>query len=444
MWRTIPSGLGRAATAFGQSRTDREEEVGSAVDGHEAARQEFAAWLRGVRIRGGKQSLRDLEKRSEGYGVRVSRSTMGEMLSGKRFPTRDQAVAFARAASGNHPREVDDTRKEWIKTAEVLDVAVPAAGSAHPAAADEATAVSADLSSSAGQSPPTTPDAIGPEEGRRPPPRTFVLVSLAAACAGALVAGLVVTDPFKDHNDPPASHKGTYPVGAAQAEPSTAGDSPAAASKDPDAWTGRAPIAVQTSPIVSVCPVVWFDGTTQQYLAQVQPGGGPPRSAVDLSASTEVTVQGRTQQSVILQGMHINITAHHPKPGTGITVSSGQCGGGLTKRHFDVNLAATPPTLAAKPEVDDYTGKVVSPAVNFPYTISLTDPEVFELSITKPCTDDCTYTVVLDWTADGKKGTSVLDNHGHGFRSMNAATRPSYHLEPDASGMKLRPQGQAG
>ncbi|WP_159045132.1 hypothetical protein [Streptomyces sp. NRRL F-5122] len=412
------------------------------MDGREAAQQEFAAWLRGVRIRGGRQSLRDLEKRSEAYGVRVSRSTLGEMLSGKRFPTRDQAVAFARAASGNDPQEVAGTRKEWIKTAEVLDVAVPAAGSAHPAAADEATAVPAELPS-ADLASPIAPDATGPGEARRPTPRTFVLVSLTAACVGALVAGLVVTDPFHDHNDPPASAKGTHPVGAAQAESGTAGDSPAAVSKDPDAWTGRAPIAVQTSQIVSVCPVVWFDGTTQQYLAQVQPGGVPPRSAVDLSASIEVTVQGRTQQSVILQGMHINITAHHPKPGTGITVSSGQCGGGVTKRHFDVNLAATPPTLAAKPEVDDFTGKVVSPAVNFPYKISLNDPEVFDLSITKPCTDDCTYTVILDWVADGKKGTSVLDNHGHGFRSMNAATRPSYYLEPDASGMKLRPQSQA-
>ncbi|MEV7365490.1 hypothetical protein ACFYYI_17780 [Streptomyces sp. NPDC002387] len=60
-----------------------------------------------------------------------------------------------------------------------------------------------------------------------------------------------------------------------------------------------------------------------------------------------------------------SLTAHHPKPDTGITVSSGQCGGGVTKRHFDVNLAAMPPTLAAKPEIDDFTGKVVSPAVNF-------------------------------------------------------------------------------
>ncbi|WP_189317782.1 hypothetical protein [Streptomyces brasiliensis] len=137
--------------------------------------------------------------------------------------------------------------------------------------------------------------------------------------------------------------------------------------------------------------------------------------------------------------MHINITARRPKPGTGITVSRGECGGGVSKRRFDVNLAATPPTFVAKPAVDDFTGQVTSPTVDFPYKISLTDPEVFELDVTKACAGDCTFTVVLDWVADGKKGTSVLDNHGHSFRSINASSRPRYRLDPGLDGMKLQP-----
>ncbi|MGW2939639.1 hypothetical protein ACWDA7_50075 [Streptomyces sp. NPDC001156] len=47
---------------------------------------------------------------------------------------------------------------------------------------------------------------------------------------------------------------------------------------------------------------------------------------------------------------------------------------------------------------------------------------------------------MLDWVADGKKGTSVLDNHGRGFHGMDATSRPTYQLEPDVNGMKLRPQ----
>ncbi|MEV6742622.1 hypothetical protein AB0N14_39515 [Streptomyces sp. NPDC051104] len=193
-----------------------------------------------------------------------------------------------------------------------------------------------------------------------------------------------------------------------------------------------------------MCSSGWFDGTAKQYLSQVRPGGVAPQAAVDLNPPIQVTVQGRTQQSVILTGMHINVTARHPKPATGIVVQTGQCGGGVTQRHFDVNLSATPPTFTAKPAVDDYTGKVTSPAVNFPYKISLTDPEVFELDVTKECAGDCTFTVVLDWVADGKNGSSILDNQGRGFRSIDAASLPRYQLQPGTNGMELQPATRGG
>ncbi|WP_345130712.1 hypothetical protein [Streptomyces mexicanus] len=33
------------------------------------------------------------------------------------------------------------------------------------------------------------------------------------------------------------------------------------------------------------------------------------------------------------------ITARHPEPATGMVVKSGPCGGGVTERHFDVDLS---------------------------------------------------------------------------------------------------------
>jgi hypothetical protein len=150
----------------------------------------------------------------------------------------------------------------------------------------------------------------------------------------------------------------------------------------------------------------------------------------------EVTIQGRTQQSVILTGMHINITTRHPEPSTGIVVSTGQCGGGVTKRRFDVNLAALPPTFAAKPEVDDFTGQVTSPGVNFPYKILLTDPEVFDL--TKACAGNCTFTVVLDWWPTARRAPACWTTTATDSAASTPHPVPRYQLEP--GGMKLRPK----
>jgi hypothetical protein len=410
--------------------------VGSVGDRHETARQEFAAWLREVRIRGGQPSLRQLEGETEAWGHRVSKSTMQEMLSGKRFPNINQAVAFAKAATRNDKEVVDDTRKKWHSTALVLNSPAPAV----PIASDPAQGTIA----SAARTPPSEPapsDADGPQGRNRLLPRTVVLASLATAGAAALVAWLVTADPFGGDAASPARAGSSSSAGAVPAQTAAAAGSSTGTSADPGTWTGQAPIAVQASSASSMCASAWFDGSAKQYLAQLQPGGAPPRTAVRLKPSIQVTVQGRTQQSVLLTGMHINITARHPGPATGIVVSSGQCGGGVTERHFDVDLSATPPTLTAEPAVDAYTGQTTSPAVDFPYKISLTDPEVFALDVTRDCAGDCTFTVTLDWVADGKKGTSVLDNQGRGFRSVDPVSRPHYRLQPGVNGMELRQGG---
>ncbi|MFD7997005.1 hypothetical protein [Streptomyces mexicanus] len=405
-------------------------------DSHETVRQEFAAWLREVHIRGGKPSLRQLEEKTEAWSYRVSKSTMQEMLSGKRFPNVDQAIAFAKAASNNDAQVVDKTREKWRSTALVLNSVVPAV----PSAPDPAQSTIAAPAHTPPSEPPP-PDPAGPQGRHRPLPPSVVLASLATAGVAALVAWFVTADPFGSDAASPARAGSSASAGAVPAQTVAAADTPTSTAAKPGTWTGQAPIAVQASLAPFMCASAWFDGTAKQYLSQLQPGELPPQTAVRLNPSIQLTVQGRTQQSVLLTGMHINITARHPKPATGIVVKSGQCGGGVTERHFDVNLSATPPTLTAKAAVDDYTGKVTSPAVNFPYKISLTDPEVFRLDVTKDCPGDCTFTVTLDWVADGKKGTSVLDNQGRGFRSVEPASLPHYQLQPGANGMELQQAG---
>jgi hypothetical protein len=164
---------------------------------------------------------------------------------------------------------------------------------------------------------------------------------------------------------------------------------------------------------------------------------GRPPIAVQ---AVQVTVQGRTRQSVILTGMRVDVTSSRPAPQHGIVVSYGQCGGGVDVRHFDLDLSAVPPTYTAKPA--DNFGKI-TPAVEFPYTISLDDAEVFELVPAKGCgkNKDCTYTVTLQWVADGKVGTTVVNNHGQGFRDLSPDRLPAYHQDPmSAGGPALRPR----
>ena len=63
--------------------------------------------------------------------------------------------------------------------------------------------------------------------------------------------------------------------------------------------------------------------------------------------------------------------------------------------------------------------------VNFPYRISATEPEVFEIRATaKQC--DCQWTFELEWSSDGKTGWEEINNNGQPFRTVSAFGKPYY------------------
>lgn len=277
-------------------------------------------------------------------------------------------------------------------------------------------------------------------------------VILGAGAFAAVVAfgitALVLTDPFDhgasasqdtgDHAAGPTSPTSTSTQRTTKGSDSARPSSPSGgAAADEDAWRGRPPLAVQAQNLHDVCGSAYFDGTPDQYRAAQTAIPAPPQNAVPLGEAVEATIQGRTQQSVILTGMRVQVTSREPAPTHGIVVSYGECGGGVEVRNFDLDLSRTPPTYTAKPA--DNFGKV-TPAVKFPYKISLSDPEVFKLTPVKGCgpNKDCTYTVTLQWVADGKTGTTVLDNHGKGFRDLNPKDLPAYRQDLSAEGPSLR------
>ncbi|GHF20993.1 hypothetical protein GCM10014715_89070 [Streptomyces spiralis] len=427
--------------------------------------QDLARWLGNLRNSNGAPTYQVIidRIRANDPTSSLSMSTLTNAFNGRGFPRYETVVAIARALAGRQAAEEAD--KEYARARNRRDELERRKRHSAQGGPPVDTASTEPADGKKAQELPavTVSDATAADldltvaSARGGVRRRLTLWPIAAltAAAFAAITVVVLADPFSPGHATPASHAGgrastkdstadtvgdTSQTSPAAADPgsSSPGADPTAAAND--VWTGRSPIAVQAQTVQDVCGSAYFDGTPQQYRAAQTIIPAPPRNAVVLGEAVQVTVQGRTQQSVILTGMRVDVTSSKPAPTHGIVVSYGQCGGGVEVRHFDLDLSRTPPTYTAKPA--DNFGKI-TPAVEFPYKISLDDPEVFELTPAKGCgkDKDCTYTVTLQWVADGKTGTTVLDNHGQGFRNLNPDHLPVYRQDPmSADGPTLRPQ----
>lgn len=81
-------------------------------DDNQHAVDEFAQWLRQMKLLGGDRSLRVLEQLTERQNERVPRSTIQDALDAKRLPSIDQAVAMVRAMTGDETL-VQECRGRW-------------------------------------------------------------------------------------------------------------------------------------------------------------------------------------------------------------------------------------------------------------------------------------------------------------------------------------------
>jgi hypothetical protein len=137
--------------------------------------------------------------------------------------------------------------------------------------------------------------------------------------------------------------------------------------------------------------------------------------------AVEVVVEGATQFPVVLTGLTAEVVERADPPrGVHVTPFGG---GALYKRHFSVNLDKSPPVVTSEspaPELES-----APPAVDFPYRVSATDPEVF-LVIASTLGCDCTWRAHLDWVYQGKKGTTVIDEDGQPFRTVSPSRSVDY------------------
>jgi hypothetical protein len=153
------------------------------------------------------------------------------------------------------------------------------------------------------------------------------------------------------------------------------------------------------------------------------------RGGVSISADVvSVVVQGTTSKAVVLTGLDVEVV-RRGAPITGTTVQSNE-GGPVSPRTFFLDLDRPRPIAVARPGEGE-PGDPPVPAIDFPYKVSQTDPEVFDLVVT---TDAGYYewTALLRWVADGREGTTpITDEGGRPFRISARRPGPTLNLVGD-------------
>ncbi|OAP28610.1 MULTISPECIES: tetratricopeptide repeat protein [Amycolatopsis] len=126
----------------------------------------------------------------------------------------------------------------------------------------------------------------------------------------------------------------------------------------------------------------------------------PPQVAVPGGTVHIVTVEARTNRAVVLQSARVVVVSRTPPRPACLLI---RVGGILEPRPFTTDFDAPSPRLVAR-------------GPDFPFTVSATDVEQFEIEpITT--TREVAWRLEVDWTCAGRHGTTVIDNHGEPFHA---------------------------
>ncbi len=184
---------------------------------------------------------------------------------------------------------------------------------------------------------------------------------------------------------------------------------------------------------------VWQNGCGHTYLVKRGPSAVPPppteadaepwaRSVGAVhggDTGVRITVQGRSPQAVVLQGLNVRVAARRTPPQDNAYNMSPGCGGSITPRLFDVDLDTSRPVARSKAGND--AGETI-PAVSFPYKVSAEDPEIL-LVTGRTVACDCDWYLELEWTSGDRSGTVRIDDHGRPFRTSGFKGRPVYDYD---------------
>lgn len=280
------------------------------------------------------------------------------------------------------------------------------------------------------------------------------LAGLTASAAGRPSGGLEssASPRTTPHTSAPTTHSGGSPRSAAgphsggvetsasagptptpSARASHSGDSPPRKDR---ADAGTVPLS---APLTwTADSQLWQSECAHDYVIakppeQVPPPPTPADAAVWAASQQAVhggttdlriSVQGRGSAAVVLEALHVrlaNRTTPAARRGIAYSMYEG-CGAILVPRHFALDLDSHRPLARSKP--GDDPGKPTA-AVDFPYQVSLREPEVLLVSAhTESCT--CDWYLDLDWSSEGRSGTVRIDDHGRPFRTTSINGLPHY------------------
>ncbi|WP_405960995.1 helix-turn-helix domain-containing protein [Streptomyces sp. NBC_00024] len=404
----------------------------------------------------------------------MNASTLHRYCAGEAVPMDFTRIERFAAHCGASPEERVELHRRWILAVAARQRPRPSdarrAPTPHDPTSTMASAASASHSSPADKAPESAPPADprpGPNSpaDRRPHawrPRRRPVRSIAVAASLALaLAGLTASaaEPPSGGGGASASAR-TTPEPSAPATPSDGGPQSAA---EPPSGGGGASASARTTPEPSA-PATPSDGSPQKNRAsadtvpltwtansqlwqlecdhnyviakppqEVPPPPNPADAAV-WAASQEavhgrttnlrISVQGRGSAAVVLEALHVRVVNHTtPASRRGIAYSTYEgCGTILVPRYFSVNLDAHRPLARSMPGNDPDRP---TPAIDFPYQVSLREPEVLMVSAsTESCT--CDWYLELDWSSQGRSGTVRIDDHGRPFRTTSIKGLPQY------------------
>lgn len=137
--------------------------------------------------------------------------------------------------------------------------------------------------------------------------------------------------------------------------------------------------------------------------------------AVDAGyTNLELSVQGKSSDTLILQSLDVVIVSKSvPIRGNTIFLGSG-CGGGTSPRYFDVNLDNTHPRAVAKPAAKG--GALEHNSVHFPYTVSNSNVEIFDVTA-RAKRHSVSWYLVLKYTSKGEAHRVTIKDEGRPFET---------------------------
>ena len=302
---------------------------------------------------------------------------------------------------------------------------------------------------------------------RRASARTRVLLA-AAAVVALTVPTAVVIGHLKDTGSDAAvglsggrSTEEGKGADAVSASPNTPSPSVSASeSPSPSVSAGSASPSVRSSPsasrttggtetetgrppTVTISSYNWEEPCGQYYLLAQDPKTVPPPppptstrgwaralGGVDGGAmKLELTVQGASQQAVVLNSIRVQVLSRRaPVQQPAFSMGEG-CGSGIEPQSFDVDLDDSRPSLTP---VAGKQGDETVPAKDFPFRVSSSDVEVFDLDAHVEGHDVSWY-LELEWSSGGRTGTLRVDDGGRPFRTSSIAGRPEYYYRHDTS-----------